>query len=164
MEDLRQRLEGWPPERWTATVREALSIAGKLHHAAYVVRQGRYFVHRLLRLANLHLTGEELRGGGDAWGRLRRNAEAERIVKITPEFMADVGWWRWFVQQERWKRGERLTAPFFRFVKQAPSRRWYSDASYQAVGGFCLETGWWWRYGLNGEERSRTIRSRKGMG
>ena len=164
LDDLRHRLGCWPPGRREATVREVLSLAGKLHHAAYVVRPGRYFVHRLLRLANLHLTGEELRGGGDAWGRLRKNAEAERTVALTREFMADVGWWRWFVHQERWKKGERLTAPFFRFVKQEPSRRWFSDASYQAVGGFCRETGWWWRYGLSEEERSRTVRSRKRVG
>ena len=49
LEDLRQRLAKWPPERRKATVREVLSLAGKLHHhAAYVVRTGRYFVHRLL--------------------------------------------------------------------------------------------------------------------
>ena len=139
-------------------------MAGKLHHAAYVVRPGRYFVHRLLRLANLHLTGEESRGGGDAWGRLRRKAEAERRLDLTPEFMADVGWWRWFVNQERPEAGERLTAPFFRFVKQEPSRHWFSDASYQAVGGYCLETGWWWRYELTEEERGRTVRSKTRRG
>ena len=31
-----------------------------------------------------------------------------------------------------------------------------SDASYQAVGGYCLETGW--RYGLTEEERRWTVR------
>ena len=60
------------------TVREVLSLAGKLHHTAYVIRPGRYFVHKLLRLANLHLSGEEMRGVGDAWVRLRKVAEAER--------------------------------------------------------------------------------------
>ena len=49
LEDLRQRLANWLPERREATDREVLSLAGKLHHAAYVVRPGRCFVHRLLR-------------------------------------------------------------------------------------------------------------------
>ena len=31
-----------------------------------------------------------------------------------------MGWWRWFVNQERPEARERLTAPFFRFVKQEP--------------------------------------------
>ena len=35
LEDLRQRLAKWPPERREATVREVLSLAGKLHHAEY---------------------------------------------------------------------------------------------------------------------------------
>ena len=34
------------------------------------------------------------RGGGDAWGRLRRKAEAESRLELALEFMADVGWWR----------------------------------------------------------------------
>ena len=64
-----------------------------------------------------------MRGGVDAWGRLRKKAEVERRQELTPEFMADVGWWRRFVNQERWRSGERLTAPFFQFVKQEPSRQ-----------------------------------------
>ena len=81
LDDLRQRPVSWPPERREATVQEVLPLARKLHHAAYVVRPGRYFVHKLLRLANLHLTGEDSRGGGDAWGQ-------------TPTFMADAERWR----------------------------------------------------------------------
>ena len=80
LEDLQQRLATWLPERREETVREVLSLAGKLHHAAYVVRPRRYFVRRLLRLTNQHLT-EESSGGGDAWGRLRRKAEAERRLE-----------------------------------------------------------------------------------
>lgn len=34
--------------------------------------------HRFLGLAHLHLIGEERRGGGDAWDRLRERAKAER--------------------------------------------------------------------------------------
>ena len=78
LEDLRQRLASWPPERREATVREGLSLAGKLHHAAYVVRPGLCFVHRLLLLANLYLTGKESREGRDAWGRLWKKTEANR--------------------------------------------------------------------------------------
>ena len=34
-----------------------------------------------------------------------------------------------------------ITAPFYRFLKQAPERKLFSDASYEAIGGLCLETG-----------------------
>ena len=37
--------------------------------------------------------------------------------------------------------GERLAAPFFRFVKQTHRRTWFSDASFEAVGGLCLGDG-----------------------
>lgn len=67
---------------------------------AYVVRPERYFVNRLLWLANLHLSGEGSRGGGNSWGRLRKEAEAEKKLGLTLEFMADMGSSRWFVKRE----------------------------------------------------------------
>ena len=72
LEALRQLLASVSPERREATVWKALLLAGKLHYAAYAVRPGRYFVRRRLWLANLHLTEEESRSGGDAWGRRRK--------------------------------------------------------------------------------------------
>ena len=44
--------------------------------------------------------------------------------------------------------GERITAPFFSFVKQRPSRTWFSDASLAAMGGICNEMGVYWRFDL----------------
>jgi len=75
LEDLRQRLKTSTPRRREAIVREVLSLAGKLHHAAYVAQRGRYFLYSVLRLANLYITGDELRGGGEAWCRLREKSE-----------------------------------------------------------------------------------------
>jgi len=88
-------------------------LVEKLHYAACLVRSRWYFVHKLLRLVNLHLTGEERRGDGDTWARLRKAANAERQLDSTPEFMADVGWWGWFVNQSIRKAGERITDSFF---------------------------------------------------
>ena len=42
-----------------------------------------------------------------------QEAEVERL-ELTPEFMADMGWWRWIVNQDRWKAEERLIAPFLK--------------------------------------------------
>ena len=33
--------------------------------------------------------------GGIAWGRGRKTAEATRVLRLTQEFMEDMGWWRW---------------------------------------------------------------------
>lgn len=38
------------------------------------------------------------------------------------------------------------------------------DASHQAVGGYSLETGWWWKYDLSEEGRSQIVRSRTRVG
>ena len=53
----------WPTGRRTATVKEVLVLAGKLHHASFVIRSGRYSVRRLLQLINLHLNEAERAGG-----------------------------------------------------------------------------------------------------
>ena len=85
-EDLRQRLANWPPERREATVREVLFSR---EAAPCGVRSPvkAVFVHRPLRLVN-RVEGE------CRVGRLRKKAEAGRRLELTPEFMADVGWWR----------------------------------------------------------------------
>ena len=63
--ELRNLLEEWSAWRSTATVRELLVLAGKLHHAAYVIRPGRYFVRRLSAAEQdeSEWAGEKGRGG-----------------------------------------------------------------------------------------------------
>ena len=78
--------------------------------------------------------------------------------------MKDVEWWRWCLKEGMAGEGERLAAPFFRFVKRTHRRTWFSDASFEAVGGLCLEAGVYWTYNLSEGEVKRTIRSRKGGG
>ncbi|CAN0521867.1 unnamed protein product [Laminaria digitata] len=63
-----------------------------------------------------------------------------------------------------YQEGERIAAPFYRFVKQAPEITCFSDASYEAIGGLCLETEVYWRYQLTEEVRKRTVRSKRGKG
>ena len=59
--------------------------------------------------------------------------------------MEDVEWLRWCPKEGIAGEGERLTAPFFRFVKQTHKMTWFSDASFEAVGGLYPETGVYWR-------------------
>ena len=63
VDELRARESEWPPGRETATVKEVLVQAGKLHRASFVIRRGRYFVRQLLQLPNLPLNGVERAGG-----------------------------------------------------------------------------------------------------
>ena len=97
-------------------------------------------------------------GGGD----IRKRRKRTDTLRLTAEFLADVGWWRWYVQLENIKEGERIAAPFYRFVKQTPEEKRCSDASYEAIGGLCLETGVYWRFKLTGEVKRRTVRSKRG--
>lgn len=138
--DLVERLETWPPGRQAATVREILVVPGKRNQATFVIRPGRYFIARLLQLSGLHLKGEELAGRGDEWGRTSEKAEAEHATGLTPEVMVDVAWWVVCFLAGRSKKGERISAPFCRIVKQKPARQLFSDISFRAVEELCMET------------------------
>lgn len=48
-----------------------------------------------------------------------------------------------------------LSSPLHSFVLQPHSLTLVSDASGDAIGGYCLETGAWWRFDLNADERAR---------
>lgn len=66
-------------------------------------------------------------------------------VGVTPEFMADIEWWRWYLTKGVRKRGEKMSAPFSRFVRQPHKSTCLSNASFQAAEGLCMETGVYWR-------------------
>ena len=100
------------------------------------------------------------REGG--WGRGSKKAEERRVLRLTRELMENVEWWRWCLKGSMAGEGDRLATPFFRFVKQTHKRTWFSDASFEAVGGLCLEMRVCWRHNLSEGEVKRTIRSRKG--
>lgn len=45
-----------------------------------------------------------------------------------------------------------------RLVRESRSVKTKSwDTLYQAVGGYCLEISWWWRYDLSKKERNRIV-------
>lgn len=64
VEQIRSMLREWPEGRREATVGEVLSLTGKLHNAAFVVRLTRYHVRRLLQLTNFKSASEWEREGG----------------------------------------------------------------------------------------------------
>jgi len=65
------------------------------------------------------------------------------------------GFWRWLVDEGFDARGGTLSAPMYHLLERPAQRTLFSDASKTAVGGFCLETGVYWRYELDVQERSR---------
>ena len=126
--------EQWPQEtRREATARDVLSMAGKLWNLTYVVQAGRYFVWRLLLLTGLHNSG----------GSKNQN----RTVGLGREFHAALFFWKWAIDHELLHEGEALSAPCYTAIQRLAKRHYYlSDASFEAVGGFCVERKVLWRY------------------
>ena len=110
------------------------SIAGKLWSLTYVIRAGKYFVWRLLRLTDLHTRTEK---------------EQSHSVKLGREFHDDLDFWRWTIDRELLTAGESLSAPCFAAIKRPEKIYYLSGASFNAIGGFCRKLGIYWRYDLS---------------
>jgi len=149
---LRALLEEWACSRREASVKEVRSLLGKLLHLSEVVRPGKFFVRRILNQLGL-----EPFKAGDAddrfavGGRRRR-----RVVQLTHEFHADLDFWRLIIEMATGADGIiRLESPLFACFLQPPTRVLVSDACGDAMGGFCLETGRWWRTDFTEDIRTR---------
>ena len=70
----------WPSRRRRAKARDVLGMAGKVWNLTYVVRAGKYFVWRLLRLTGLH---DE------------RHPRNQNVVGLGSEFHADLRFRKW---------------------------------------------------------------------
>lgn len=69
-------------------------------------------------------------------------------VQLGREFDDDLDFWRWAINQELLTAGETLCAPCFASVKRLPKRRYLSDASFDAIGGYSYGNKMYWRYDL----------------
>lgn len=123
----------WPRDRHSATAQEVFSIAGKLWNLTYVVQAGMYVVWRLLRLTGLHVSTSK---------------NQSHRVELGREFHDDMDFWRWTIDEELLITGASLNAPCFAAVKRPAKRLYLSDASFDAIGGYCLELRIYWRYDL----------------
>ena len=126
----------WPSSRTHAGAQAVLSMAGKLWNLTYGDRAGRYFVWQLTRLTNLHKIAKSKK-------------RTRRVVKLGWEFHNDIAFWNWAIDKKLVSAGESLGAPFYAHVERTPSRRYYSNASFTAVGGFGPALQVYWRYDLN---------------
>ena len=87
-----------------------------------MVRAGKYFVWRLLRLTGLH----------DSRGSNNQN----NTVELGREFLADL-FWKWAIDNELLLEGEALSAPCYTAIKRPAKRHYLSDTSC-GVGGRIL--------------------------
>ena len=152
---LRELLAGWPRERRSAPESELRSLMGKLLHVCEVVRPGKFFVRRMLNqlgMLPVQAWHERVRGpgGGD------RASSSRSHVRLGGEFHDDLSFWRLMVAKAMGTGGgSTLSAPLLSFYLQPHSRTLISDASGDAMGGFCLETGLWWRINFDEDTQNR---------
>ena len=123
VEAIRELLQReWPCDRKESKAQEVLSAAGKLWNLTFVVRAGRYFVWQLLRLTDLHTKD-------------RTNSRTQRIVRLGWEFHGDTAFWKWTINQRLMSQGESLGVPFYAYVLRRLERNYFTDASFDPIGG-----------------------------
>ena len=108
-------------------------MPGELRNLTYVVRAGRYFVWRFLSLTGLH---DE------------QNPRNQHSVRLGREYHADLFFWKWAINHKLSQIREAIRAPCYTALKRPAKRHDLSDASFEAVGGYCVEKKVFWRYGL----------------
>ena len=124
----------WLLSRNKAKARGVLCMAGKLWNLTYVVRAGRYFVWRLLRL-----TGFQSSPGSQ---------NQNHTIQLGRQFHAQLFVWRWAINHELLLEGAVLSVPSYTPMKQPAKVHCLSAASVGAVGGFCVERKVFWRQDL----------------
>lgn len=149
---LRALLDEWPADRRVAPIKEARSLLGKLLHLSEVVRPGKFFVRRILNQLGLApLKAREANEGVVVGSKHRRE-----FVRLSREFHDDLAFWRMAMEIATGPDGvTRLEAPLFSCYLQPPCRIIISDASGDAMGGYCLEAGRWWRIDFPADVRAR---------
>lgn len=138
-------LELWQPDRQHAQRGELWVLLGKLSWAAHGVTAGKFFLWRLRGV---------LRGGQPT-----AKSSGRGLVVLSVEALKDLVFWRWAVGPR--VGAAALSKPISAIVKRKADRQWWSDASHDAVGGFCETTGVWWRYDLTAEQRTRLNKGTK---
>ena len=69
-------------------------------------------------------------------------------MSLDREFNADLLLMKWVIDHELSQAGETLSAPCYSALKCPAKRRYLSDTSVEAVGGYCVERRVHWRCDL----------------
>ena len=125
-------------------------------HISFAVCSGSFVVHHLLASVGM----PRIATGNHCASRM---ANPGRRVALGPEFHADLEFWWWLVDKGVDPRGGVLSAPMYHFQERPAQRTLFSDESNTPAGGYCLETGVYWRYDLTVQEQSRFCGSSKSV-
>ena len=144
-------LSEWPTTRTSATARQVSQLTGFLIHVCFALRPGKLFVGRLLAAVGMPQSAVFP----------SRVSDPNRRVGLGPLFHDDLEFWRWFVARGLASRGGSLCSPMYNIVHRPPTMAVFSDASKTAFGGYCAQTGVYYRRSLTPEEQSRFVGSSK---
>ena len=64
------------------------------------------------------------------------------------EFLAGLLFGKWTIIRKLLQIGEAISAPCYTALKRPAKRHYLSDASFEAVGGYCVEQKVFWKYNL----------------
>ena len=155
---LQNLLADWPSSRTSASVRgRCRSSLASLHMSPLLCVRGGFYVNRLLASVGM----PRISAGANC---CFRTANPERRLILGPKFQGDLEFRRWFDEQGLNAHGGTLSAPTYHLLER-PSQRtvFFYVASKNAPGGFCLETGVYWRYNLDAWEPSHFCGSSKSV-
>ena len=147
-------MAGFPQSRAGGGV----SLIGSLLHLREVVRPGKFFVDRMLNQLGLPPSQRwqhKWRSKVAASRGVQASARRRGGIWLGPEFHADVEFWRLIVAWGMRSSAGTLEAPLYSLYPQRPLCTLWSDASGDALGRYCLESGLWWRLDLDANVRAR---------
>ena len=87
------------------------------------------------------------------------NPGTQRTVRLGWEFHGDMVFWKCTIDQRLLNQGESLSAPLYAHVLRRPVRHYSSDASFDAIGGYCPELEGFWRYTIDPQLSSEMNRT-----
>lgn len=150
---LSDMLAEWPVDRRYASITDLRSLLGKLLHLCDVVRPGKFFIRRILNQLGVGSLAQMANGSeGISFRRMQNHG----TVTLTREFHDDLAFWGMIVEMSHKTAATTiLETPLFCYFLQPPSRTLVSDASGDSMGGYCLETGLWWRIDFPDDIRLR---------
>jgi len=111
-------------------------------------------VRRILNMLHMPQISDNRRQS-DVYVKGRRRT----YVRLVPDFHSDLAFWRLIIDGAMVSGPGTIAAPLHSFYLQPPFRSLFSDASGIAIGGYCRETGVWWRFDLDDDQHHRLSNS-----
>ena len=67
---------------------------------------------------------------------------------LPSELHADLRFWKWAINHKLLQAGKAVSAPCYTALNRPAKQHYLSDASFEVVGGYCVEKMMYWRYDL----------------